>query len=227
MKLFTVFYPEGNSVPYLRQRNPLENSRTLISDIAYQEHERLYLDSALLMLDHINGRTEYTEAELFVTWQILDRQSGDWEDITEPNFIDTEKEDYRQAFRLREETVENHPNNFQDNVKAWAVECFGASVANNKAERVLRFIEEALELAQALELSQEDAHRLVTYVFNRPKGEPAQEVGGTMVTLAALCAVTDLDMQKSGEEELSRIWFNMPAIREKQIYKQHQKITGY
>ncbi|MEX0409334.1 hypothetical protein ABGN05_27200 [Aquibium sp. LZ166] len=39
----------------------------------------------------------------------------------------------------------------------------------------------------------------------RDLGEPHQEVGGVMVTLAALCAANGLDMERSGAQELDRI----------------------
>ena len=46
---------------------------------------------------------------------------------------------------------------------------------------------------------------LVDYVWSRPIGEPEQEVGGVMVTLAAYCLAADLDMHAAGETELARI----------------------
>lgn len=54
------------------------------------------------------------------------------------------------------------------------------------------------------------------YVFGRRVGEQAQEVGGVMVTLAALCLANGLDMQTCGETELARIWTKVEAIRAKQ-----------
>lgn len=50
-------------------------------------------------------------------------------------------------------------------------------------------------------------------------GEPAQEVGGVMVTLAALCLANGLDMHAAGETELARIWTKVEAIRAKQAAK--------
>ncbi len=108
---------------------------------------------------------------------------------------------------------------FQSRVQPWMMACFGAEIAGDKLERADRFIEEALELVQAGDYPPERAHALVDYVFNRAKGEPAQEVGGVMVTLAALCLASNLDMHAAGETELARIWTKVDAIRAKQAAK--------
>lgn len=108
---------------------------------------------------------------------------------------------------------------FQGRVKDWMLACFGEAIAGDKTERNHRFLEESLELVQALGCTQSEAHKLVCYVFERPSGEPAQEVGGVMVTLAALCSASGLDMQGASERELDRIWGNIPQIRAKQAAK--------
>lgn len=108
---------------------------------------------------------------------------------------------------------------FQSRVHPWLLECFGAQIAADRVERNHRFLEESLELVQALGCTQSEAHQLVDYVFERPIGEPAQEVGGVMVTLAALCLASDLDMHAAGEVELARIWTKVEKIRAKQAAK--------
>lgn len=92
-------------------------------------------------------------------------------------------------------------------------------IAGDPVERNHRFVEEALELAQACGCSASEAHQLVDYVYGRPVGEKAQEVGGVMVTLAALCLAQGLDMHEAGEIELARIWTKVEAIRAKQAAK--------
>ncbi|MFX5747833.1 hypothetical protein ABTE19_23195, partial [Acinetobacter baumannii] len=72
-------------------------------------------------------------------------------------------------------------------------------------ERNHRFFEEATELVQSTGMTQSEAHQLVDYVYGRPVGEPVQEVGGVMVTLAALCLAAKMDMHAAGETELARI----------------------
>lgn len=113
---------------------------------------------------------------------------------------------------------------FQDRVVPWLMECFGAEIAGDRVERCDRFIEEALELAQSLDWTADRAHALVDYVFGRPQGEPHQEVGGVMVTLAALCQAVGLDMQRGGDDELARIM--QPDIVAKIRAKQAAKPTG-
>lgn len=94
---------------------------------------------------------------------------------------------------------------FQNRVQPWLMECFGEMIAGDREERNHRFLEEALELVQACGCTASEAHQLVDYTFGRPIGEPAQEVGGVMVTLAALCLANGLDMHANGETELMRI----------------------
>lgn len=117
------------------------------------------------------------------------------------------------------------PAPFQERVAGWMLECFTPEIAADKLERADRFCEEALELVQTTEgFSAERAHALVDYVFSRPEGDPVQEVGGVMVTLAALCGPNGLDMIAAGEAEYERI--NKPEIIEKIRAKQASKPVG-
>ncbi|MFS0771087.1 hypothetical protein [Sphingomonas sp. 1P08PE] len=108
---------------------------------------------------------------------------------------------------------------FQSRVQPWMLACFGAEIAADGVERNHRFLEEALELVQSTGCTASEAHQLVDYVFGRDVGEPAQEVGGVMVTLAALCLAHGLDMHADGETELARIWTKVEKIRAKQAAK--------
>ncbi len=108
---------------------------------------------------------------------------------------------------------------FQARVQPWLMECFGAMIAGDREERNHRFLEEALELVQSCDCTASEAHQLVDYVYGRPVGELHQEVGGVMVTLAALCLANDADMHAAGWVELDRIWGKVEAIRAKQAAK--------
>lgn len=108
---------------------------------------------------------------------------------------------------------------FQDEIDEWMTECFGDVIKKDKTERNARFIEEAIELVQSTGATREDVHMLVDYVFNRPIGEVRQEIGGVMVTLAALCNVLDVDIESCYQEETKRIWTKVEQIREKQKSK--------
>lgn len=94
---------------------------------------------------------------------------------------------------------------YQTRVAGWMQTCFGPEISGDISERCLRFLEEAGELCQALGMTEEAAHALVAYTWGRPAGEPEQEVGGVVVTLAALCEASGLDMMRDGEIELARI----------------------
>lgn len=108
---------------------------------------------------------------------------------------------------------------FQWRVQPWMLECFGAKIAADRRERNHRFFEEATELVQANGMTCSEAHQLVDYTFGRPPGELKQEIGGVMVTLAALCLASGADMHLAGETELARIWTMVDKIRAKQAAK--------
>ncbi|MEJ7776983.1 MAG: hypothetical protein WKF52_06325 [Sphingomicrobium sp.] len=112
-------------------------------------------------------------------------------------------------------------SSFQAQVEQWLEACFPPAVRSDRGERTHRFLEEALELAQANGCSRADAYALVDYVFGRPQGDPAQEVGGVMVTLASLCSATGINMDEAGNLELSRNWDCIETIRAKQHSKPH------
>lgn len=119
--------------------------------------------------------------------------------------------------RLIEELL--RAGSFQNRVQPWMMECFGEEISADKIERNHRFLEEALELVQANGCTKDEAHQLVEYVYNRPQGDINQEVGGVMVTLAALCLANGIDMHAQAENELERIWRMVEQIRKKQASK--------
>lgn len=108
---------------------------------------------------------------------------------------------------------------FQRRVGGWVLACFGSDIAKNKAERNHRFLEEALELVQACGCIKEDAHLLVEYVYGRDIGKPHQEVGGTMITLTALCNANGISLDDAAEDELERCYDKIEQIRRKQAAK--------
>jgi hypothetical protein len=112
-----------------------------------------------------------------------------------------------------------HGGSFQDRVQPWMMECFGPEISGDKVERNYRFLEEALELVQACGCSQQEAVRMVEYVYGRDQGDINQEVGGVMVTLAALCLASGFDMHVEAERELARVWTKVDQIRAKQAGK--------
>lgn len=110
---------------------------------------------------------------------------------------------------------------FQEGVARWMEKAFIPSLYSNITERCDRALEELLELLQSLGYDASRVATLVDYVYNRPVGDPNQEVGGTMVTLAALCHVADINMERQAWRELERI--EQPEVMEKIRSKQLAK----
>lgn len=115
--------------------------------------------------------------------------------------------------------VPSYSVSFQVRTAIWMQHCFGPEISADKTERNHRFLEEALELVQACNCTQSEAHQLVDYVYGRDVGEIHQEVGGVMVTLAALCEAYGISMHDCGEIELTRIWTKTEQIRAKRATK--------
>lgn len=104
---------------------------------------------------------------------------------------------------------------FQARVSSWLRACFGDLGRSDREERTHRFLEEAIELAQANGCSKQDAIRLVEYVYSRPEGKADQEVGGVMVTLAGLCSAANISLHDAADQELARNWQRIDDIRSK------------
>lgn len=113
---------------------------------------------------------------------------------------------------------------YQEMTADWLRACFPPEAATDNEERCDRFIEEALELVQAGGYRAERAHELVDYVFTRPMGDTAQELGGVMVTLAALSNAFGLDIETEAHREMRRV--RDPATMEKIRAKQAAKPKG-
>jgi hypothetical protein len=111
-------------------------------------------------------------------------------------------------------TTEHQPT-YQHRVEEWLEACLPESARRDQLERTFRFLEEALELAQANGCPREDALTLIDYVYGRPHGRPDEEVGGVMVTLAGLCSALAIDMNDAGSRELQRNWARIDEIRTK------------
>jgi len=111
------------------------------------------------------------------------------------------------------------PITYQVRAETWAMTCFPMDHLIDVKVRAHRFLEEALELVQALGVERDDCMRLIDYVYGRPVGEAHQEVGGTLLTLACLCFATKMRLAECGEAELARVWKNIEKIRAKQAAK--------
>jgi len=110
---------------------------------------------------------------------------------------------------------------FQAGVERWMDQCFLPSLYSNMTERGDRLLEEVLELLQSGGYDRSRVATLVDYVWGRPAGEPGQEVGGVMVTLAGYCWIAGLNMHAEGARELERI--TQPEVMAKIRAKQEAK----
>lgn len=93
----------------------------------------------------------------------------------------------------------------QEAVGCWAQEAFGKEEATSLYQRGLRLLEEAIETGQACEVSPEHVHKLVDYVYSRPVGVLAQELGGVGTTVLALAEAAGLSADRCEEQEVTRI----------------------
>ncbi len=108
---------------------------------------------------------------------------------------------------------------FQSRVQEWMLACFGSKISSDRLERGDRLLEEVFELLQSGGYPRERAAALEQYVWSRDIGDPAQEVGGVMTTLASYCLAHGLDMHGAAETELARVWTKIDKIRAKQATK--------
>jgi hypothetical protein len=90
-------------------------------------------------------------------------------------------------------------------VGEWCEVCFGEVEALSLPQRGIRLLEEAAEAAQATGVDVKLAVRLMEYVWNRPVGKLAQELGGVGVTALALANAAGLSADKCEAIEVERI----------------------
>ncbi len=117
------------------------------------------------------------------------------------------------------ERMRAEASQWQERVAQWMAACFTPAITADRGERNHRFLEESLELVQSLGCTASEAHQLVDYVFGRPVGEPSQELGGVMVTIAALANASAMMIDIAADAELARCWTKIDVIRAKQAGK--------
>ncbi len=115
--------------------------------------------------------------------------------------------------------AERTKETLQARVQSWMDACFGSEISADRLERGDRLLEEVFELLQSGEYPRDRIATLEDYVWSREVGEPHQEVGGVMITLAAYCLAHGLDMHKAGADELARVWTKIEKIRAKHSAK--------
>ena len=117
--------------------------------------------------------------------------------------VPTRAELHAELSRLR--CAGDERNIRQDRVHAWCKRAFGDEHSTNLTQRGLRFLEEAIEAFQAVDGDPAMAHKLVDFVFARPRGGLAQELGGCGTTLLALAAAAGLSADEQEMVEVQRV----------------------
>jgi NTP pyrophosphatase (non-canonical NTP hydrolase) len=88
---------------------------------------------------------------------------------------------------------------------SWAERAFGREETTSVPQRGLRLLEEAIEAFQACGGDEAIAHQLVTFVFARPQGTVAQELGGVAVTTLLLAAAVGVSAEEEECCEIHRV----------------------
>lgn len=177
--------------------------------------------SMILDCQILDDRTERTKGHMVVDTNTSQIPFRVYSEATQSNVGYFMNESDAELFAAAVNRVNWDQNTFQQAVHEWMIKCFGEVITMDKVERNHRWLEEALETAQSLNCSKKEALDLVEYVWSRPIGEPKQEVGGAMVTLAALAIASGLDIYQCALTELARI--NIPEVMKKIREKQAKK----
>lgn len=156
------------------------------------------------------------------------------EKVENQSKIDTEKysRDLNESIGLGNRRVADTVQNYENWIKsrsfnlltvrviAWGTRVLGKAIMESRWERVMRLLEEALELAQVEKISVAEVDFLVKRVFSRPVGEFTNEVGGVMVCMVALAHAAQIDLIEILSKEVDRIEKLDPeAVRAKQRRK--------
>lgn len=87
----------------------------------------------------------------------------------------------------------------------WACRSFGKKHMMDPQVRAARFLEEAVELVQAIGLDKTQAQKVLDIVYSRPAGNTQFEVGGVQMTFMTLCKALNIDRDYYFYMELSRV----------------------
>lgn len=106
------------------------------------------------------------------------------------------------------------------------IEDFYGPEWTNLGERCCRFIEEAIELVQAVGLPKEMVLKLVDRCYNKEKGEIQQELGGASMTLTALAEALKLSREGCESIEIDHCFnADKEKFRAKHLKKQEAGLT--
>lgn len=161
-------------------------------------------------------------------WRIL-RNSNLFERLSaQLDEVKRELQRWQTSTQIEGDYVPTEYEPIQKRIGRWVVETLGQenqeaglSPLANTMERCDRFIEEAVELGQAVGLSAELIHKRVDYVFSRSPGSIKQEIGGAMLTLYAAAESLGVDAAEEVYKEVVRV--ETPEVRDKVRRRQAEK----
>jgi hypothetical protein len=87
---------------------------------------------------------------------------------------------------------------------AWAVDTFGP-VAKLRSERLMRFLEEAVELAHADHMERSTLDAIANRVYSRPRGDARKEIGQAQATLETLAENIGESASELAQAEFLRV----------------------
>lgn len=105
-----------------------------------------------------------------------------------------------------------HRQQRQVMVERWVQANFGLE-AMDPAERGLRLVEEAMELAQALGTPRSKMANVFAAIYSKEPGDPFQEAGGVGMCLLACCESIMISADDAELEEIARV--HRPEVMEK------------
>jgi hypothetical protein len=93
----------------------------------------------------------------------------------------------------------------QQRNKEWIIQVFGQAAFESTLERCYRAFEEMTELCQACGFDKDNAQKIIDYVYARPAGDPASEVGGAFLSFTAFVENLGLDAGEELAKEMTRV----------------------
>lgn len=99
---------------------------------------------------------------------------------------------------------------------AWAVDMFGP-VAKLRSERLLRFVEEAIELAHAEGMERVVFNRVADRVYSRPAGDTPKGIGQAQACLETFAENIGL----SSADEAQREWERVQSVPRAEWERRH------
>lgn len=93
----------------------------------------------------------------------------------------------------------------QAKIYGWLCDAFGYEESSSIPHRGIRLLEESAEAAHAAGVDLAMAHKMLDYVWSRPKGELEQELGGVGVTVLGLAHAAGLLADACEKKEVDRV----------------------